>query len=150
LGSTIKISAKTKVLEAFIPILIIVTGTFYYLSGSSAATELVAKLQGASICLQLIILGSIAQLGYISCLDLQQRFCCINKAIFKLQEVLRTNYFLTSVQCTVIRLFPLAEKSDSAFDVEKSLDKGKRDNYQSFATLFCKTFLCARLREQHF
>jgi hypothetical protein len=86
LGTKIKPSAKNMVLETFIPIYIIFTGLLYHLSGSMNSSWM-ANLQSIAIFLEILILSAIAQLGYISCLDLQQRFCLINKAICKLQEV---------------------------------------------------------------
>jgi hypothetical protein len=83
-----KLSAKTKVLESFMPMMMIFTGLLYHLSGIQHS-NLLGKLQGAAMCLQILILSSVAHLGYICCSDLQERFCHINNAIGKLQEVLK-------------------------------------------------------------
>ena len=89
--SSNKLGAKNRILESFIPICIIYTGLLYYLS-VARNSSLFAHLQGAAIFLEILMLSSVAQLGYISCLDLQQRFFRINKAICKLQEVKNINF----------------------------------------------------------
>jgi hypothetical protein len=79
LGISIKLTAKSKILESFIPICIIFTGLLYHLSGARKGS-LMGNLQAIAMFLEILILSSIAQLGYICCSDLQDRFCHINYA----------------------------------------------------------------------
>lgn len=76
-------------------------GSTYYFSGATRSS-LLRNLQAAAICSQIFFLASIAHLGYICCSDLQYRFRCINKEIYKLQEVCHEHLYIGKVHCSYI------------------------------------------------